>query len=124
MLRQLQIIMQPQTLKAPDLPESLKLYVKKAFDKCAYQQERDYMKITLKQVLENAYRLSTLFGKNWDEIEPPKLPRESLQGGVQQMLIAKRALLNSLSKQSLNRKNEEIEVNELLREESVTQLTV
>ena len=115
MLKQLQAIMQPQTLKAPDLPESLKFYVKKAFDKCAYQQERDYMKIILKQVLENAYRLSKLFGKNWEEEEPPKLPRESLQGGVQQMLIAKRALLNSLSKQSLNKQNEAKEVNRLER---------
>ena len=61
------------------LPDSLRRFILRGYQKCCTEQEKDYIKMVLKQMVEMARSNNQLFTRNWDLAELPKLPREMLR---------------------------------------------
>ena len=75
-----------ELLDDPTLPDSLRRFILRGYAKCCTEQERDYIKMVLKQMVEMARSNNQLLTRDWDSAELPKLPREllkpmMLQGG-------------------------------------------
>lgn len=68
-----------ELLEDKTLPDPLRRFIVRGYAKCNTEQERDYMKMILRQMVEMARSINQLQTKNWDEVELPKLPREMIK---------------------------------------------
>jgi hypothetical protein len=74
----------PELLDDPTLPPSLRRFICRGIAKCYTEQERDYIKMVLKQMVEMARSNNQLHTRDWDASDLPTLPRELLKPVIQQ----------------------------------------
>ncbi len=61
------------------LPDNVRRFIVRGYAKCYTEQERDYMKMLLRQMVDTARATGQLATKRWDEMELPRLPREMVK---------------------------------------------
>ena len=66
-----------ETIDRESLPSSFQNYIDLSYAKCINQQERDYIKMSLIQIIHQHTLNETLITKDWMQVDTPLLPRES-----------------------------------------------
>jgi len=64
-------------VKTEESSPSLENYVKRSFEKCQNEKERQLIEKSLKKILNNAKLRGEYYTRNWDTYPLPLLPRES-----------------------------------------------
>lgn len=68
---------QDSQIKGGEMSNSLSNYVKKSFEKCQNDKERQIIEKALKKILNNAKLRGEYETRNWDNCPIPLLPREA-----------------------------------------------
>lgn len=66
-------------LEDKSLPEAARRFVVRSLEKCANDPDREYMRMMLRRMLSTAQSSGQLGSKKWDDLEPPRLPREMIR---------------------------------------------